>query len=84
MFLTVKADSTFVIFVELLVNIILSTRDDKVLRENIETLAYSITKLDFRENGLSTVLYSVLAKMKSGDYMFIKHIHVEKKNPTIL
>lgn len=55
-----------------------------MLRENIETLAYSIAKLGFRDNGLSTVLCSVLAKMKSGDDTFIKRIHVGKKTPATI
>lgn len=37
----------------------------------VKILAYSITKLDFRENALSTVPCSVLAKMKSEECMFI-------------
>lgn len=50
-----------------------------MLRDNTETLACSVTKLYFRENGLSTVLCSVLATVKSGDFMFIKQIHMGKK-----
>lgn len=77
-FLAVKADSPFGVFVELLVNVIPATREMvKRWGENMERLACSITNVDFGENGLSTVLSSVLAKMKSGDYMFIKHTHVE-------
>lgn len=51
MLLTVNADSTFVTFVELLVNVILSKREMiKVLWEDIETIGYSLTKPDSREN----------------------------------
>lgn len=51
MLVTVKADSTFVTFVELLLNVILSKREViKVLWEDIETIAYSLTKPDSREN----------------------------------
>lgn len=40
----------------------------------IEILAYSITKLDFRENALSSVPCSVLAKMKSEEYVHLNNI----------
>lgn len=50
-----------------------------MLRDDTETLARSVTNLYFRENGLSTVRCSGLAKMKSGDFMFIKQIHMGKK-----
>lgn len=49
-----------------------------MLKENTETLAYSVTKLDVREDGLNTVLCSVLAERKSGDYMVVEHTHVKK------
>lgn len=51
MLVTVNADSTFVTPVELSVNVILSKREMmKVLWEDIETIGYSLTKLESREN----------------------------------
>lgn len=80
MLLTVNADSTFVTFVELLVNVILSKREMiKVLWEDIETIGYSLNQIPERTVE-ATVLCSVVAKMKNGSSMSVKHIHVGKKH----